>query len=262
MQRHLREVYAPNTPVQPVRAGNLGFCFLVRPLSSNSAFSRLVHTYDLRPQVNFSDVIATDGAWVKLTATFVPDQPFQYFLVGNFFTTAETPTDLSPKQNSLISAANDKIGTPPDRTKRVAYLCLDDLSLIEAPEQEPDTISLEKQLLLRKRITFSAGVLFDSGEAQLREEALPELDQVVQFMEKYPDARIGIAGHTDDVGSEAYNQNLSERRAQAVYQYLIGRGAPPERLDWKGFGEGRPVADNATESGRQQNRRVECLLLR
>lgn len=264
MQEHMRSVYATNTPVEAVKAGNLGFYFLMRPLEPHSVLSQFLQEKQYPPQVNFSDVISTDGVWVKLSATFVPDQAFQCFLIGNFFTDAETANTLSPARDSLISVWNNKAGSVFDKIKRAAYICLDQVSVTPEPESTPapePASNLEKTLLTKKRISFNAAVLFDSGKAGLRAEAYAEIDQLLEFMQKYPAIRIGIAGHTDDVGTEAYNLDLSARRARAVFDYLLQKGIPEKRLDWKAFGETRPVAENTSEAGRQQNRRVECIIL-
>ncbi|MBV6440819.1 MAG: OmpA family protein [Haliscomenobacteraceae bacterium CHB4] len=260
---HLAKVYSPKTPVEPVQAGNLGFAFSVlRQQNVRGGFWQLVQDGLLRPQVNFSDIIATNGAWVRLSATFVPDQPFQYFLIGNFFSDSQTANNLSAGQHRRIEQQNDATKFPIDRTKRAGYLCIDDISV--APEIEPEApvLTMEKQLLQERRFTFSAGVLFDFDKADLRPEAGAELDSLVIFLKKYPASELGIAGHTDDAGSEEYNLDLSERRAKAVFDYLISKEIPAERLRSRGFGERRPVADNTTEEGRQKNRRVECVLLK
>jgi outer membrane protein W len=99
-------------------------------------------------------------------------------------------------------------------------------------------------------------VLFDFDSAELRPESITELERVVTFMNDVPFAAALIEGHTDSVGSDAYNLKLSDRRAKAVYDYLTSRGVDPARLSSIGKGETAPIADNATEEGRQLNRRV------
>jgi outer membrane protein OmpA-like peptidoglycan-associated protein len=264
MREHMQTVYAPNTPIEAVKAGNLGVYFLTQPLEAHVVLPRFLQEKNTAPQINFNNVISTNGAWLKVSATFVPDRAFQFFLIGNFFPDSQTPTNLNPARDSIISEHNNKTGSPLDRVKRAGYLCLDDIVVEQEPELKntPDTVSsLEKTLLTKKRINFSAAVLFDSGKADLREAAYDEVDQLFQFMVKFPAIRIGIAGHTDDVGTESYNLDLSARRARAVFDYLRQKGIPEHRLDWKAFGESRPAAENSTESGRQQNRRVECIIL-
>jgi outer membrane protein OmpA-like peptidoglycan-associated protein len=80
---------------------------------------------------------------------------------------------------------------------------------------------------------------------------------MVAFLNKNPKLNVEIGGHTDNVGGKAYNQGLSERRARSVMDYLISGGIASGRLSSKGYGDNIPVADNATESGRAQNRRTE-----
>jgi OOP family OmpA-OmpF porin len=99
-------------------------------------------------------------------------------------------------------------------------------------------------------------VLFDFDSSELRPESLTELERVVTFMNDVPFATALIEGHTDSVGTEEYNQALSDRRAKAVFDYLSSRGIDPARLKSIGHGELKPIADNATAEGRQLNRRV------
>jgi chemotaxis protein MotB len=108
-------------------------------------------------------------------------------------------------------------------------------------------------------------VLFDSGKAQLRPGAVPVLNKVAQVLKEVPDQPVGIEGHTDDVPIKysgwADNNALSLARANAVVQHLVGQGIDPGRLTAVGYGEERPITSNETASGRQQNRRVEIVIL-
>ena len=99
-------------------------------------------------------------------------------------------------------------------------------------------------------------LLFDFDSAELRPESLSELERLVKFMGDVPFATALIEGHTDSVGTDAYNQSLSDRRAKAVFDYLSSRGVDPARLKSMGKGESEPIADNKTAEGRQENRRV------
>jgi len=99
-------------------------------------------------------------------------------------------------------------------------------------------------------------LLFDFDSAELRPESITELERVVKFMNDVPFARAMVQGHTDSVGSDAYNMKLSDRRAKSVFDYLTSRGVDPSRLTSEGRGETMPIADNATAAGRQENRRV------
>jgi OOP family OmpA-OmpF porin len=105
------------------------------------------------------------------------------------------------------------------------------------------------------------GVHFDFDKATLRPEARDVLDQAAALLDKHDRVVVEIAGHTDSKGSEDYNQGLSERRANAVRDYLTGQGVRASRLSAKGYGESRPVASNDTDAGRAENRRVEMVIL-
>ncbi|MBW8459231.1 MAG: OmpA family protein [Thiobacillus sp.] len=103
------------------------------------------------------------------------------------------------------------------------------------------------------------GVNFDFDKATLRQEDMGNLDNDVATLKAWGDVDIEVAGHTDSMGSDAYNMKLSRQRAEAVRNFLISRGVAADRLTAKGYGESQPVADNATEDGRFKNRRVELV---
>lgn len=103
-------------------------------------------------------------------------------------------------------------------------------------------------------------LLFETGKSDLKGGAASNLDKLATFLNEYPDRSVLIEGHTDDVGSEESNFNLSQRRADSVRSYLVGEGVPSTRLSTSGLGEGSPVAGNDTSTGRQQNRRVEVII--
>lgn len=104
-------------------------------------------------------------------------------------------------------------------------------------------------------------IFFDVNQAFLRPESYAELDRLVRLMNENPDLKIEIQAHTDNQGRAAYNKKLSDRRADSALQYLIENGIAPERMSSVGFGDTKPVADNTTEEGRQQNRRVELIII-
>lgn len=123
---------------------------------------------------------------------------------------------------------------------------LDDPFLLEIP-LEP--IEVGSSITLRN-------VFFESAKWDLKEESTVELDKLVMLMKENPRMKVLLEGHTDDVGSAAANQKLSENRAKAVYDYLLKNGVDAVRLQYKGYGESKPIADNTTEDGRAQNRRT------
>ncbi|KAB0497363.1 OmpA family protein [Pseudomonas lini] len=106
-------------------------------------------------------------------------------------------------------------------------------------------------------ITLNGNVLFAYNQSDLMPEARSELDSLMAKLQNADVASIKVIGHTDSQGSDAYNQKLSERRASSVAAYLLSQGLAPDKLTSEGRGESQPVADNDTEEGRAQNRRVE-----
>ncbi len=104
------------------------------------------------------------------------------------------------------------------------------------------------------------GTNFDFDKSTLRPEAVTKLEHAVQVLADYPTVKLSIEGHTDSVGSDSYNQGLSERRAHAVMDYLTSHGVDASRLTATGYGEGKPTASNDTEEGRAQNRRVDLVV--
>ena len=106
-------------------------------------------------------------------------------------------------------------------------------------------------------MTFAADAFFDFDKAVLKPEGKAKLDDLVSKVQGINLEVIVAVGHTDSVGSDAYNQKLSERRAQAVKAYLESKGIDKSRVYTEGKGEKQPVADNKTKDGRAKNRRVE-----
>ncbi len=105
-------------------------------------------------------------------------------------------------------------------------------------------------------------VLFDFNSAEVRDDAKATLDKVAQVIGFYSDALVEIQGHTDDRGTDEYNLDLSQRRADAVRDYLVAvRAINPDMLMARAFGKAQPVAPNDTEENRQRNRRVEVVIL-
>lgn len=109
-------------------------------------------------------------------------------------------------------------------------------------------------------VSFDSGLLFDFDSAQLRPEAMENLKQLAQMMGEDDNTELLIVGHTDSVGDERYNQNLSERRAAMAARYMSTQGISRSRIDVDGRGETEPIADNDTEAGRQENRRIEVAI--
>lgn len=109
-------------------------------------------------------------------------------------------------------------------------------------------------------VTFDSGLLFDFDSDAVRGETRHNLDELANSLDRYGDSDLLIVGHTDAIGSDGYNQDLSERRASSAARYLMNRGVRSVRIDTRGRGEREPVASNETEDGRDRNRRVEVAI--
>jgi len=138
---------------------------------------------------------------------------------------------------------------------------------VAAASSEQQATELQRQLDLlqakqtdRGLVLTLGDVLFTSGRADLKPAAADNLNKLVAFLDKYPDRSVAIQGYTDSVGTEDFNQKLSERRADSVKSYLTGQGIGSTRLSALGKGRSDPVADNDSAAGRQQNRRVEVVI--
>lgn len=110
-------------------------------------------------------------------------------------------------------------------------------------------------------VNLPDGVTFDVGSYTIKPAFRNTLDTVSASLQQYPDSLIDVYGHTDSTGSDSSNQLLSERRAEAVANYMSSRGVNSARIRWQGFGETAPIADNTTMEGRARNRRVEIKII-
>ena len=114
---------------------------------------------------------------------------------------------------------------------------------------------------IQKVMKDLSNALFKFGSFKLGETEKGYLDTVADWIKSEPEISVEIGGHTDSVGSDSYNQKLSEQRAKAVHDYIVSQGVDKSRLSYKGYGESEPIATNETEAGRQRNRRVELKIL-
>ncbi|WP_232341677.1 OmpA family protein [Hymenobacter ginkgonis] len=110
------------------------------------------------------------------------------------------------------------------------------------------------------KITFDSGILFDTNSAALRATSQSDISKLAATLQKYPDTNVLVEGHTDNTGTDAINQPLSENRAQSVASSLTAQGVATSRISTKGYGSTQPVADNSTVEGKQANRRVEVAI--
>ncbi len=128
-------------------------------------------------------------------------------------------------------------------------------------ERAQHQIEIERQQNEILKLTMNSEVSFDFNSARIKSTFYSPLNKMADIMNRYPRTQIVIVGHTDSVGSEQYNFDLSHRRAIAVADYLVSRGVAAPRLGTEGRGELEPIAGNDTDAGRAQNRRVEVFVV-
>lgn len=213
------------------------------PNSDYSRFSNLSEKYiDLTTlkvelqslyQINTSGFYTDMVNWETITFVYKAKGYEQFLTIGNF----------SSNKDTVIHQVNADFEHP------FAYYYIDEVSVVEIENYE-----------VEKTYTFK-NVLFDFDKATLLDISQIELDSLYQHLESHSKLYVEIYGHTDAVGTQERNEELSQERAKAVQDYLILKGLNPTRIKAFGFGSSLPVDSNETEVGRSQNRRVEFKLI-
>ncbi len=160
--------------------------------------------------------------------------------------------DGCPDQDADADGVPDDSDACPDAPETVNQYLDDD----GCPDEKPQRVEVTKQ-----QIVIKEQIQFESGKATIRTVSYPVLDDIVMVLRDYPDIQVRIEGHTDNVGNDAMNLELSKSRADAVFEYLIAKGVDARRLVTEGFGETRPIDTNTTTTGKARNRRVEFHIL-
>ncbi len=226
----------PNsTPVN-----NIGFVF-----SDERVLHRNEDCILLKPTVNFNQTMSYFGKWAKLHSQFVANTASQYVVIGNFYL-----------DNQTVALT----GKYP-----YAYFYLDDVVVKKVPPIIPvpvDKHDLQFAVLVPNKLITLHNIYFEFDKADLHPRSQYELKQLTSILKSDPTMVIQIIGHTDDMGTDDYNNKLSIARAIAVKQYLINNQISAARLEVAGKGDTEPMATNNTESGRQKNRRIEFRILK
>lgn len=149
--------------------------------------------------------------------------------------------------------AGTAVGSYMDKQKK-------DLEKVLTPERAAGAIAIEKMPGDILRVTMTEQTSFEFDSANIKTGFHSTMDKIANVLNRYGKTHLTVVGHTDSTGSAQYNQSLSERRAQAVQQYLGDKGVIPERLAAEGKGEAAPRASNTTDDGRRLNRRVEIFV--
>lgn len=192
-------------------------------------------------------------SWLTLTADFEATGKEKVLIVSSGSSSDyKSMIDSNIEKFCIISMAGPR---------RLKYV-IDNLSLTKI-EDETDKLYTEKydSLKIGEKIILN-NIYFDFNKAELRHESFQELNKLKRFLENNKNVTVQISGHTDNFGSDDYNERLSFNRAKAVADYLLNSGISGERLVCKGMGENFPVDSNDTSNGRQNNRRIEILIVK
>jgi len=173
---------------------------------------------------------------------------------------AETAKAAALQQQQALQAENERTRSQAEESERGRQKAEQEKAEMRARLLQQLNAILVTRDTARGLIATMPDVLFETNQFSLRPAARESLAKLAGILLAYPDLRLEVDGHTDSVGSDAYNQQLSEKRAAAVRDYLVQQGLPMSSATVLGFGKTQPVASNATAVGRQQNRRVELVV--
>jgi OOP family OmpA-OmpF porin len=177
------------------------------------------------------------------------------------------PEALRDAEQALVQAEQgQRQGLDDDEIDHLAYVAEQKAAIaksqaVEHRSQDELLQQLRAERTSRGMVVTLEDVLFQVNGAQLQPGAQAELLRLADYLKRNPDRKILIEGHTDNSGSSEYNLQLSQLRAQSVESYLLASGVSPDRIRAIGYGETRPEAPNDSATGRQQNRRVEIVIL-
>jgi OOP family OmpA-OmpF porin len=222
-------------------------------------------------------LLLLSGMLIGLPQALSQNDPSKAKLIINF-----TDPEKNPLKNRMLVVKNLESGkeykgktnakgklvikVPSGNKYQVVYKSVkgpEKFSPIKIPDRNNLTFTFNAQFEKRQNRTYTLrDVYFNTDKATLRERSYDALDDLLAAMRTNPDMKVEIAGHTDDRGSKSYNKDLSQRRAEAVKEYLLEKGIREKRVRAKGYGETKPVASNDTQQGRQKNRRVEVRILK
>lgn len=253
--QHLNAVFGRTSNIRPTFCNNFGFYFSEGKIQTAENFMESQLDFPVKPQINHAEIVNTHGKWQKITLKLTAHHAYTHFLFGNFSFDGGTQIDMNPDERMALDAENKNLAFWA-KTKRIAYYLFDDFAVVEDVET-----NIEQAFLKDKKFQMPSALLFDTGQSILKPESEPTIAALAEVLIKNTTLRIEIGGHTDNVGSEHNNQQLSEQRAQSLFQALLDKKVPPAQLRWKGYGESQPLATNDTETGRQKNRRVECRMM-
>ena len=226
-------------------SNNLGAYFSVKPIDRKTD-EILVRN----AQIQSSSLVkpAKKGQWTKVISTFVATYEAEHIVIGNF----------NDDNNTIVESSGAD-------GYNYAYYYIDDVTVRKIPPFKKPPIKKDDLSLIPlekgKKILLK-NIYFEFDKAELMPRSYVELNKLLTIMKGNPTLCIEIAGHTDSDGSDDYNKNLSQKRAEAVMTFLKAQGVSAKRLQAKGKGEAHPIASNDSDEGKAENRRVEFEVLK
>jgi outer membrane protein OmpA-like peptidoglycan-associated protein len=163
-------------------------------------------------------------------------------------------------QNAEQSARNAKDEARNAKDEAVAATQVAAAATLEAQRANAELEQLKAQPSPRGTVVTLGDLMFDTGQSHLKSGGTRKIDQLASFLKEHPERRVQVDGFTDAIGTDAYNEELSQHRADAVKEALMERGIDPSRISTEGYGKAYPVASNNESGGRQLNRRVEIVI--
>lgn len=227
--------------------------------SMGSLVSQTISTY-YTPQVVSNRILSDTAGWMEISGEFTAAGGEEFLTIGNFTDAARSGIAeydwltqiLTGSYYYIDDVSVVMVGKPAAKTPLQAEQ--DNLTIKQSNNQTIASLSVGATVVLND-------IYFQFDRSTILQQSYKELTNLVNLMQDNPKMRIEIGGHTDDQGSASYNLRLSESRAKAVADYLIAKGIDPKRLQYRGYGKTRPIADNKTEEGQAKNRRVEIKIL-
>lgn len=230
---------------------------LTQKITTNyeNGISQSISTY-LKPQIvnPFNNPIVDTEKWTKIEGEYIALGGEKFLTIGNFYPSA---------QSNLVDLAYLTYLLPG------AYYYIDDISLVCLSCKEKQVLQNEITITKTKdekqfevgQVVVMENIFFEFDKSIILPQSFIELHNLISILNKYPSMKIELSGHTDNKGSDRYNQNLSHSRVKAVFDYLVSQGISSKRLQYTSYGATQPIADNKTDQGRSKNRRVEFKIL-
>ena len=258
------ELWVQRNKFTAFAANNLGIYFSEQPVFEKKGL------YDITPDITVKEIINTKGKeWLKISGSFKAPRFAKYIVIGNFSENSSTSFKEIRRKKIIDECAFCK-------TSAVYYL--DNISVKATNDSVPkpkvtegnetkDTLNISSDFLF-DTIQPGAGktfvlknIFFDENSSVILPASFDMLDSLVSFLNKNPEVKIEIAGHTDNTGAEKRNKELSGERAKAIVSYLTDSNIEETRLSYKGYGSSKPIDINTSENGRTNNRRMEFKIL-